>query len=243
MRAMQRDVAKVIVIFPFEEAFYAAHHIPVTYVGHPIVEQLEGFHAPEALPAAEEPLRIALMPGSRRMEVEALMPAMLDAVETLGRHRRVDAYVIQAPTIDREMIETHLRGRDGVRVVSHEGGRQLSLAHLAISSSGTATLEAAVIGVPVVVLYKLSPATYQLARLLVRLPSFSLVNIVAGKEVVPELIQGEVRGDRVAAAAETLLRPETYPLVKRELARVRSLLGESGSSAKAAERVWSILNA
>ena len=242
VKQIAKSVDHMIVIFPFEEAYYSRHGVPVTYVGHPLIEQLKGLRAPEALPRRGEPLRLALMPGSRRMEVESLLPAMLEAVRILGRSRTLDAFVIQAPTIDGSLIGSILEGREDIRVVSHDGGVQLAQAHLGLSSSGTATLEAAVIGVPVVVMYRLSPATYRLARMLVRLPNFSLINIVAGRRVVPELIQSEVTGERVAAAAETLLQPDTYNTIKDELARIRPLLGESGSSERAARRVWSLMN-
>jgi lipid-A-disaccharide synthase len=243
VRSIWRNVDHMIVIFPFEESFYADRDVPTTYVGHPLVEQLEGLHAPASLPEPGEALRLALMPGSRRMEVASLLPPMLEAVHLLARTRAVDAYIIQAPTIDRALIDSALKKRPAeVRVVGHEGEKHLAEAHLALSSSGTATLECAIIGVPVVVMYRLTPGTYWLAKRLVRLPYFSLVNIVARKGVVPELIQNEVRGDRLAEAAETLLRPETYYAVKSELARVRSLLGESGSSSRAAQRVWTLMN-
>jgi lipid-A-disaccharide synthase len=243
IREIAKNVDHMIVIFPFELSFYQAHGVPVTYVGHPLREQLGMLESPASLPPQGEPLRVALLPGSRRMEVSSLLPPMLEAVELIRQERPVDAFVVQAPTIDRALLERAAAGRlASVRVVPHDGGEELATAHLALSSSGTATLECAVIGVPVVVMYRLSPATYYLARLLVRLPHFSLVNIVAGRRVVPELIQHQVRGTRVAAAAKTLLQPAAYHDAKRELARVRNLLGESPSSARAAQQVWALMN-
>jgi len=119
--------------------------------------------------------------------------------------------------------------------------RALAGADIALSSSGTATLESAILNVPVVVMYRLSPATHWLARKLVRLPHFSLVNIVAGKEVVPELLQDQVRGEAIASAARRLLEPDRYTATKRELALVRAKLGEPGASRRAAEKIATLL--
>jgi lipid-A-disaccharide synthase len=241
VRTIARDVDQMLVIFPFEEEFYRRHGVDATYVGHPLVEQLHGLRAPDSLPPPGEPLRVALMPGSRRMEVASLLPPMIEAVRLLSERRPVRAFIIKAPTISETEIERYRNGVP-IEVVSHDAGATLAEAHLALSSSGTATLEAAVIGVPVVVMYRLSHGTYRLARWLVRLPHFSLVNIVAGREVVPELIQDEVTGPRIAHAAETILEPGTYQSIKGELSRIRALLGESGSSARAAARIDALLS-
>lgn len=242
VHAIARTVDHMLVLFPFEQEFYENHGVPVTYVGHPLVEQLEGVRRPRGLPAADRPLRVALLPGSRKMEIESLFPAMLDAVEELRKSRDTEAFLIKAPTIDsasvRSMIEA--RGSD-VRIVPHDGGRTLATADLAISSSGTATLEAAVIGVPVIVMYRLNRSTFALARLLVKVPHFSLVNIIAGRKIVPELIQSDVSGEKIAATAQALLAPERYLEVLSELERVRDLLGEKGSSMRAAEKIYRLV--
>ncbi len=176
------------------------------------------------------------MPGSRRGEVTSLLPAMLDAVKILRADRETDAYVIQAPTISTELLHSII-GQANVGIVSHDRGKALADADVALSSSGTATLEAAVLGTPVVVMYRLSPATYLLARRLVKLHHFSLVNIVAGKNVVPELVQGQVTGPRIAAEVRALVEPTAYARVKEELTQVRSRLGEQGASQRAAQEI------
>lgn len=243
VHVIARNVTHMLVLFPFEEEFYRRHGVDATYVGHPLVEQLEHVRRAESLPDPDQPLRIALMPGSRRMEVESLLPEMLDAVALLGERRVIDAFIIRAPTIAAESIRAILsrRDADGVRIVEQESGHALATADLALSSSGTATLEAAIIGVPVVVMYRLNRSTFALARLLVKLPHFSLVNIVAGKEIVPELIQEGVSGPGIAGAAEELLDPERYRQALIELGRVRELLGEKGSSKRAAGKIYKLV--
>ena len=234
VRHIARYVDRMIVVFPFEEEFYRAHHVPVKYVGHPLVEQLG--HVTR--PARGSTLRIALLPGSRRLEVDELLPAMLDAIAVLRREQAVEAYVVKARTIDREQVESIVRAKGvAVTVLDHDGGEAVAAADVSLSASGTATLESAVLGTPVVVMYRLSALTYWMGRKLVRLPHFSLVNIVAGKEVVPELIQKEVNGTRIAAEVRKMIEPAARERLAAELARVRTLLGGPGASGRAAAEI------
>lgn len=235
VRHIARYVDRMIVIFPFEEKFYRDHDVPVTYVGHPLIEQLGHIEKP---PRQPDVLRVALLPGSRRMEVRSLLPPMLDAVRVLRNERKVDAYIIQAPTIAHELLVS-IVARSGVDVpiLEHEGGEAVAAADVSLSSSGTATLESAVLGTPVVVMYRLSRATYILGKYLVNLPHFSLVNIVAGKEVVPELVQDDVNGERIAAEVRKLVAPENVQRVRAELDAIRGRLGTPGASERAAEEI------
>lgn len=236
-----RNVDLMIVIFPFEEAFYRDHGVSVAYVGHPLVEQLAGVRRTRPVPPPQ-PVRIALLPGSRRMEVASLLPPMLDAVAELRKDRAVDAFIVKAPTIDRarldEIVAAH--GAD-VRIVEEGGRLALADADLSLCSSGTATLESAVVGVPVIVMYRLGRMTYTVAKRLVKIPHFSLVNIVAGKRIVPELIQDEVNGVTIAETARAVLEPEVYARTLDGLAEVRRRLGEPGAAKRAAGEIASFV--
>jgi len=235
VRHVEKYVDRMVVIFPFEEEFYRKHDVPVTYVGHPLVEQLAHVRKP---PRNPDELRIALLPGSRRMEVETLLPAMLDAVAILRRERNVNAYAIQAPTIEHDELESIMRARGiHVPILPHDRGEGVASADVALSSSGTATLESAILGTPVVVMYRLSRATYILAKKLVRVPHFSLVNIVAGKDVVPELIQDQVNGERIADEVRKIVEPASYARIAADLALVKSKLGEPGAARRVAEEI------
>ncbi|MDQ3281517.1 MAG: lipid-A-disaccharide synthase [Acidobacteriota bacterium] len=235
VRHIAKYVDRMIVIFPFEEEFYRKHNVPVTYVGHPLMEQLGEIVRP---PRRSDALRIALLPGSRRMEVQSLLPPMLDAVAILRKERNVDAYAVLAPTIDRNALTAIMRERNvEVPIVEGDRGEAVAAADVALSSSGTATLESAILGTPVVVMYRLSAATYLLARRLVRLPHFSLVNIVAGKRVVPELIQDDVNGARIAEEVRNLVAPGHYEEVCANLAEVRGKLGTPGAARRVAEEI------
>lgn len=235
VRHIAKVVDRMIVIFPFEEEFYRKHNVPVTYVGHPVIDQLHGVKRAARSGTA---LRVALLPGSRKMEVRSLLPPMLDAVRILRAERELDVYIVQAPTIAREELAQIMadRGVD-VRVVPHDRGEAVAAADIALSSSGTATLESAVLGTPVVVMYRLSRATYQLGKMLVRVPHFGLVNIIAGKEVVPELIQDQVNGERIAAEVRRMTAPGNYERIVQELHVVRGKLGAPGAGARAAAEI------
>lgn len=236
IREIARVVDRMIVIFPFEEELYRKANVAVTYVGHPLIDELRGIERTRDEPSL--PLSIALLPGSRRSEIASLLPAMLQAVKILGGERGIDAFVVQAPTIAAaELLELMRASGHYVRIVPHGGGAAVAAADIALSSSGTATLECAVIGTPVVVMYRLSPATYWVARWLVRLPHFSLINIVAGRRVVPELLQDDVTAERIVREVRSLAEPATHARVRTELAEVRALLGEGGASRRAAQAI------
>lgn len=244
-RGRVKKIAKIvdlmIVIFPFEEDFYRAHGVPVVYVGHPLIDELAGVARGDHDPGT--PLKVALLPGSRRSEVSVLFPPMLDAVANLRRERAIDACAVQATTISSaELLAMMQAANVYVRIVPHGGGEELAAADVALSSSGTATLECAVIGTPVIVMYRLSAATHWFARRLVKLRHFSLVNIVAGKKVVPELLQHDVNGDRMAAEVRALARPDEHARIRAELAAVRARLGDGGASRRAAEAIMSAVH-
>ena len=236
VREIARNVDHIIVIFPFEEEIYRKANVPVTYVGHPLIDELRGIERSRHEPSL--PLSVALLPGSRRSEIAALLPAMLQAVRILGQERGIDAFVVQAPTIAAsELLELMRISGHYVRIVPHDGGSAVASADIALSSSGTATLECAVIGTPVIVMYRLSPATYWVARRLVRLPHFSLVNIVAGRQVVPELLQHDVTAERIVREVRILAEPETHARVRSALDEVKARLGEGGASRRAAQAI------
>jgi lipid-A-disaccharide synthase len=264
-RGRVKNIAKVVdrmlVIFPFEENFYREHNVAVTYVGHPLIDEMatsgERPSRPQSSgvspgdevaaardarpPRAGRPLSVALLPGSRRHEVRALLPPMLDAVAILKNEREVDAFVIQAPTItSAELLNVMQHAGEFVRIVPHDRGEALSAADVALSSSGTATLECAIAGTPVVVMYRLSSPTHWLAQRLVKLPHFSLVNIIAGKNIVPELLQEDVNGERIAREIRALV---TNTTLRAELAAVREKLGGPGASRRAAEAIMSTVKA
>jgi len=245
VKQIARVVDRMLVIFPFEEDFYRQHNVPVTYVGHPLIDEMfavgrSPLAAAKTSANGQRRTAIALLPGSRRHEVRALLPPMLDALSILKSEREVDAFIIQAPTISSaELLAVMQEAHGFIRIVPHDRGEALAGADIALSSSGTATLECAIVGVPVIVMYRLSSPTHWLAQRLVKLSHFSLVNIVAGKNVVPELLQEEVNGERIASEVRKLLDLSERTRVCGELAAVTEKLGQPGASRRAAEAIMS----
>ena len=243
LRAIRAHVAHMIVIFPFEAEVYERAGVPVTFVGHPLVDLVApladraGFLAACALDPAR-PL-IALLPGSRRKEIAHNLPAMSGAVRLLAE-RRPDLQFVAAvgPSIDPQSL------RDGlppaVALVQGQTHAVLAAADAAIVASGTATVEAALLGTPMVVVYRLSSLTYHLGRRFVKVQHVAMANLIAGRGIVPELIQDHFTPERVADAVMPLLGPEGREM-RAALGEVRRRLGAPGASARAAGVVTALL--
>ncbi|MBW3670738.1 MAG: lipid-A-disaccharide synthase [Acidobacteria bacterium] len=226
VRQIAANVDHMMVIFPFEEEFFRLEGVPVSFVGHPLGEQLREFVPDSPRDAPLGSLKVALLPGSRSMEIDSLLPPMLDAVELIAKEREAEAVLIRASTISDERLRAAGGKRlDKVTIVSDNGAKAIAGCDVALASSGTATLEAAILGVPMVVMYRLSSLTYLLARRLVALDHFSLVNIVAGRGVVPELLQSQVKPEVIAEEIRKLLEPDTYRRTLANLREVREKLG------------------
>lgn len=239
VRKLQRDVTRVLSILPFEVDFFSRRGVAVEYVGHPLVDEL---HALASTRSMREGLTLALLPGSRWQEVAALLPAMAWAATALREeHSSLRVRVLVAPGLEVERIRG-LLGKAGQWVELVESNRHVHLAaaSAALVASGTATLECALLDVPMVVAYRLHPLTYAVARRLVRLPHVSLVNLVAGATVVPELLQEACTGPALALEAGRLLAG-AGARQREHLEAVRSKLGPPGASLRAAVAVARVL--
>lgn len=244
VRKIRRTVDELLVLFDFEAAFYRERGVEATHVGHPLIDEIPDPGPPAAeRPVGEGARRLALLPGSRRSEIDHLLPAMLGAVGILRRERPVEARLLQAPSVDAALLTSHME-RSGVRipVVSERRFAEIAGSDLALCASGTATLEVGLLRTPMVVVYRLTRWSMLLARLLVDLPHFSLVNLVLRRGVVPELLQEEVTPESLAAATRSLLDdPARRHRMRAELAGLRPRLGEPGAARRAAERVAALL--
>jgi len=240
MRWMQRRVDHVVVILPFEEELYRRAGVPCTFVGHPLLDDVAPSYDRDRLRATyglpRDACVIGLLPGSRAGEVQALLPIFLDAARLLQRERPVRLMLAVADTVDQDAIKRACdsSGLD-VRLVTQDPNGVMASSDLLFIASGTATLQAAIIGTPMVIAYKLPWFTYLLARLLVRITSIGLANIVAGKPFLPELIQHRVTPEHLVAEARRILDDAVYrDGMRTEMARVRSLLGAPGASVRTA---------
>jgi lipid-A-disaccharide synthase len=239
MQLIRRLVSRVLCIFPFEEEFYQRADVPVNFVGHPLVDAVrptmtrEQFAARYQLDAAK-PI-VALLPGSRPAEIAHMLPGMLDACRHLERDGQYQFVLAAAPGIPQESLQDHTRSGPPLHIVEGATYDALAAADCAIVSSGTATVEAALLGTPMVVVYRVSAATAFIARRMVRTPFFSMVNLIAGRRVVPELIQEAFTLEAVAAEVRRLLGSAVErEIMRKDLAEVKRRLGPGGAIEKAA---------
>jgi len=244
MRWMQRRVDYVVVILPFEVELYRRAGVPCAFVGHPLLDEVAPSYDRDRLRAAyglpREACVIGLLPGSRAGEVRVLLPVMLEAARLLqGRGRSLKVILAVAETVDPDEIKRLCEGAGlDVRLVARDPNGVMAGADVLFIASGTATLQAAIIGTPMVIVYKLPWLTYLLARLLVRVPSIGLANLVAGRRFIPELIQHQATPARLAEEARRILDDASYrERMRTEMTRVKSLLGPPGASERAAAMV------
>lgn len=237
-KKIARRVDRMAVILPFEESFYRKRGLNVDYVGHPLLDE-----AASDLPfpstgagRVEHPV-IGLLPGSREDEIRKILPVMIQAAEILKAHYPdIRCTLPLARTIERGFVETFVR-RASVAVDIREKDVYGTLreCHVAMVTSGTVTLDTAIMGVPMVVLYKVAPFSYWLGKKLVKVPYISLVNLIAGEKVVTELIQDEATAERLAEEALLLLQDEANRrAMTTRLMKIRDLLGKGGASQRTA---------
>jgi lipid-A-disaccharide synthase len=241
VRKIARRVDRLAVVFPFEPALYAPRLPGVEFVGHPLLDRVRVTRGREETLRLHglDPARrtVLLLPGSRLSEIDYLLPPLLDAVRLLGQDDTLQFPLVLAHTLPAEEIRRRVRAA-GLRVTVVDGDNYnlIAAADLALVSSGTATLECALLERPMVIVYRLGPVSYALGRVLVRgVSSIGMPNIVAGREVVPELLQGQVTGPRIAAAARALLDdPVRHAATVDGLRDVRRRLGRGGAAGRAA---------
>ena len=285
VRAIRRDVDRMLVILPFEEKFYEEAGVQVEYVGHPLAEAVRATATREEFCSrhALDPNRgiIALLPGSREREVHYHLPAMLEAVKEIRNSKfeirnsdrafapsesagtsvsevrnskfeiRNSQFLIPlASTIDRNQIAALLKEAGAstnldVSLVEQETYNTLFHSSLAVVASGTATVEAALAGIPMVIIYRGSELNWRLIRPLIHLDTFGMVNLIAGRRIVPELMQHDVTGDKIAGEVKALLAdPQRLSRMKSDLKEVAERLRSVGGSPshRAARAVISVIS-
>jgi lipid-A-disaccharide synthase len=242
VRKLRRIVDLLLCIFPFEEPWFVERGVPARYVGHPLAESIhaqdsrEEFFRRHGL-EAQAPL-LSILPGSRGGEAERHLPALLDAVQRLTANRPLNVVLAASNTTGAEFFRQRISA-GLVTIVENDTASALAHADASLVASGTATVEAALLGAPMVVFYRVSKATWLLGRPFVRVPFFSMVNLLAERRIVPELIQSECRGDRLAEEVNKLLDdPEANRRMRQELAAVRTVLaGDRPAAVRAAEAI------
>ena len=245
VRKIAQVVERMLVLFPFEVEFYRGAGVQAIHVGHPLVDEVP--EPPHVWDREQEPggKRLALLPGSRRSEVSALLPAMAGAAHLLAERCGLEPFIVRAPTVSRDWLMERLAETGGPPIEVVDGGdrfEHLADSRLALVASGTATLEVGLVGTPMVVCYRVGWASALLGRLLLDLPYISLVNLVLDRGAVPEVLQKDATADGIAREAESLLAaPERLAAMRAELAGLRAALGEGGGSYRAAKAVNDVL--
>ena len=243
---VRRRFVRGLCIFPFEEGWYRSRGVPADFIGHPLVGNVAAGRSRAEFAAdfgldAGKPI-IALLPGSRSGEIAHHMPLLVQACRLIGKDRQVQFVLALAPGMSKSQIAGYLRSDVPMHVVEDATYDALGAADLAIVSSGTATVEAALMNAPMIVVYRLSPITAGIARWLVRTRMFAMVNLIAGRQVVPELVQKDFTPERVAKEAFRLLDSSAArEEMRRGLAEVRTKLGPPGAIDRAADIIAAML--
>ena len=241
VKEMRRTLRRLLCIFPFEEEFFRLEGVPATYIGHPLARLVrpalgrdEFFRKHRLAPG--RPL-VSVLPGSRCGEAARHLPALADAVERLYREQAVNVVLPASATTGAGFFRERL-GRAPIRVIEGESWDALAHADLALAASGTVTVEAALLGTPMVTFYKVTTPSWVAGKLLVRVPFYSMVNLIAGRAVVPELMQGAMTGEAIAREAGRLLKDENARAeMKAGLAEVREKLSGGGDAPQRAAAI------
>ncbi len=245
VKTMKARVDKIGVILPFEEEFYRQHGVAAQYVGHPLLDTVKASASREQFlnwqGIAQDTRCIGILPGSRRREVSSLLPIFLSAAATLQKNfpQQIVFFIPRASTISQQELAAaglpDYQQYLDIRVIEENRYSMMAACDAVITASGTVTLELAILEVPMVVAYTLAPLTYQLAKRLVKVDFFTLVNLIAGYAAVPELLQHEVTAEKIAAEIrEIITLPARNQKMRRALKDVHAKLGTSGASDKAA---------
>lgn len=244
IRTLKKIVSKMAVILPFEPAVYREYGMEVDFVGHPLLDVIND----EIAAAPREPagFRIGLLPGSREGEIRTILPVMLEAAGILGRKISgpLSFFLPLAETIDQSTVEEYLEKSSlEIEVIRENAYSQIKAADAVMVASGTATLETALLGTPMVVLYRVSPLTYYAGRYLISVKCISLVNIIAGRIIVPELIQDDMNPERIASEVSSIIEdPVRAQQTRVDLKEVRARLGGPGAAERAARIACGLLS-
>jgi len=240
VRIVKRRVARMVVIFPFEEKIYRDAGVPVDFVGHPLVDVVKPTMTRAEFIARHnlDPGRpiVTILPGSRPNEIAQNYPRVIQACERLAKSANVQFVHAKAPGLSAEFFARYAQPTIEIRRVEGATYDALAAADCAIVASGTATIEAALLGTPMVVIYRVTPTSAFILRRMVRTPFFSMVNLIAGRRVVPELIQDDFTPAAVESEVRRLLDPPAArDEMKSGLAEVRAKLGPGGAIERAAD--------
>ncbi len=248
VKQIKRDVESMLVILPFEKAFYEQQGVQVEYVGHPLLDSVKVTSSRSEFcrqnQLDETKNLIALLPGSRRKEVSYILPPMLEAARECYKINPDWQFVIPlAKTIDKEVVTEMTSDFPNVKLIEGDTYNAVNAADLAVVASGTATLETAIIGTPLIVCYRASALNWKLFTPFIKVPFVGMPNLIAGRVIAPELLQDQLNADTLSREIHAMLSdPERLRNARLEMRKVREKLGESNASARAAEAILKSLS-
>ncbi len=244
---IRKTVAKMLLIFPFEEKIYKEHGIPATYVGHPLKERVKFSMSREDFLKKygihPEKIRVTVLPGSRRSEIKNHLPILIQAMARIKKDYDVQFILPLAENLEEEYVASFIPSTlDSLKIIKRDVYEALSYSDIALSSCGTANLEAALLGTPLITFYRISPLTYYSGIKLIKIKNFSIVNILAGQRIIPELIQKEFTAGNIYGEFKKILQSKSLQeKMKAHYKEIDSLLGEKIASENAARELrWLI---
>jgi lipid-A-disaccharide synthase len=248
LQTIKKHVDKMLLIFPFEEEIYEQQGIPAMYIGHPLLERLnlsltrEDFFQKYAL--SPDIKTICLLPGSRRSEINYHMPILSSAIQRINKEEETQYVLPLAENLDETGVKQFLPEKyNSIKILTEDRLEGMAYSDLILSSCGTANLEAALLGIPFIAYYRISPLTYSLGIPFVRTRMYSIVNILAGSKIVPELIQKGLTPDNLATEARKILQSEDIRAnMSQKFLAIKRSLGEQKASLNAAQELEKLLS-
>ena len=240
LKSIKKHVDKMMLIFPFETDIYSRHEIPAVYIGHPLKErirlELSERKFREKYAIKPEHSLILLLPGSRKSEIKHHMPVLMETLIHLRSERMFQPLLLRAENLEPEYIRRFLPpGFEDLRLLNQDGYEAMAYSDLVLSSCGTANLESALLKTPLIAFYHISPLTYRLGLKHVKIDHYSIVNILAGEKIIPELIQDNFTHDNLIRETHKILsRPESRTVMRDHFKRIDDLLGTEPASYNAA---------
>lgn len=243
LKTIKKTVEKMLLIFPFEEKIYKQNNIPAVYIGHPLKERVkislskEAFFKKHNLDAQKK--LIMILPGSRKSEVEYHMPTLIQAIGKMMREFDAQFLLLLAENLEEESVSSFIPSHlNKLKIIRQDGYEALAYSDIVLSSCGTANLETALLGTPIVSFYRISPLTYHLGVRFVRIKNYSIVNILAGEKVIPELIQRHFTVENILQETRRILGSETVRSEMRaHFDRINRILGDKVASENAAREL------
>jgi lipid-A-disaccharide synthase len=246
VKKIHRLVDHMAVILPFEADFYRKHGVSATFVGHPLLDEVQPLSEAKFEKNISGPPVLGLLPGSRDKEILNHLPIMLDAARQLKAHFPcLKVLVSLASSLERNFVEQILdKYKGSLEVELMEGGaaNTFNQSTILVAVSGTVTLEAALAGIPMIIVYRVSPLSYRLGKTLIRVKYISLINLIAGRELLPELIQEKASSENIFSAVKNMLdKPRQLTLLHKQLVWMRNAFGGPGASDRVADIAMDML--